>query len=144
VNNCQKLPKVKTFSYFESCGLSWSWCVEICIDVAPSTRSSIKGFATLLKEKNNSDVITTHCFLHREVLASKIIGEDLKQVLDVTVNMASFIKQHPLKSRTFTKLCDNMQKDHVTFLRTEVRWLSEESFNKGICAVRGATAFLQR
>jgi hypothetical protein len=45
------------------------------------------------KSKKNSDVITTHCFLHQEVLASKTIGEDLKQVLVVAVNMVNFIKQ---------------------------------------------------
>lgn len=69
--------------------------------------------------------MTTHCFLHREVLVAKTIGEDLKQVLDVTVNMVNFIKQRPLKSRMFARLCENMQKDHVTLLlHTEARWLS--------------------
>ncbi len=68
-----------------------------------------------MKEKN-SEVITTHSFLHREVLVSKTIGDDLKQVLDITVNMVKFIKQRPLKSRMFARLCDNMQKDHVTLL----------------------------
>jgi hypothetical protein len=74
------------------------------------------------RNKKNPDVTTTHCFLHREVLASKTIGEDLKQVLDVAVNMVSFIKQRPLKSHMFAKLSENMQKDHVTLLQqTEVR-----------------------
>jgi hypothetical protein len=41
------------------------------------------------------------------------------------VKMVNFIKQRPLKSRMFAKLCENMQKDHVTLLQhTEVRWLS--------------------
>jgi hypothetical protein len=62
-----------------------------------------------------------HCFLHREVLVSKTVGEDLKQVL-VAVNMVSFIKQRPLKSRMFATLSENMQKDHVTLLQnTKVR-----------------------
>jgi hypothetical protein len=69
---------------------------------------SIKGLVTLVKEK--PDVITIHCFLHREVLVSKTTGEDLKQVLDVAVNMVNFIKQRPLKSRMFAKLSENMQK----------------------------------
>jgi hypothetical protein len=85
---------------------------------------SIKGFVTLVKEKN-PDVTTTHCFLHWELLVSKSIGEDLKQVLDVAVNMVNFVKQRPLKSRMFAKLSENMQKDPVTLLEhTEVRWLS--------------------
>jgi hypothetical protein len=80
------------FSYLESCGFSWSRCVGICTDGAPSMIGSIKGLITLIKEKN-PDIITTHCFLYREVLVSKTIGEDLKQVLDVAVNMVNFIKQ---------------------------------------------------
>jgi hypothetical protein len=77
------------------------------------------------RQRKNPDAITTHCFLYREDLVSKTIGEDLKQVLDVAVNMVNFIKQRPLKSRVFAKLCENMQKDHVTLLQhTEVLWLS--------------------
>jgi hypothetical protein len=48
-------------------------CVGICTDGAPSMIGSIKGLVTLLKEKN-PDVITTHCFLHWEVLVSKLLG----------------------------------------------------------------------
>jgi hypothetical protein len=84
----------------------------------------MKGFVTLVKEKNH-DVITTHSFLHREVLVSKTVGEDLKQILDVAVSLVNFIKRRLLKSRIFAKLCERIQKDHVTiFQLTEVRWLS--------------------
>ena len=111
-------------SYMESCNLSWNRCVGICTDGAPSMIGSVQGFVSRVKEKN-PEVITTHCFLHREVLVSKTIGDDLKQVLDITVNMVNFIKQRPLKSRMFARLCENMQKDHVTLLlHTEARWLS--------------------
>jgi hypothetical protein len=67
----------------------------------------------------------THCFLQRKVLVSNTTGEDLKQVLDVAVSMVSFIKQCLLRSCIFAKLCESMQKDHMTlFQHTEVRWLS--------------------
>jgi hypothetical protein len=36
-----------------------------------------------------------------------------------------FDKAGPLKSRIFAKLCESMQKDHITlFQHTELRWLS--------------------
>jgi hypothetical protein len=105
-------------SYLESCGFSWSRCVGICTD-----RLNKRLCYTL--QGKNPDAITTHCFLHREVLVSQTIGEDLKQVLDVAVNMVNVIKQRPLKSRMFAKLSENMQKDHLTLLQhIEVRWLS--------------------
>jgi hypothetical protein len=50
---------------------------------------------------------------------------DVKQVLVVAVSMVNFIKQHPLKSHILAKLCESMQKDHVTpFECTEIIWLS--------------------
>jgi hypothetical protein len=56
---------------------------------------------------------------------SKTNGEDLKQVLDVAVSMVNFKKQRLIKSCIFAKLCESMQKDHVTlFQHTDVRWLS--------------------
>jgi hypothetical protein len=79
---------------------------------APSIIGSINGFVTLVKEKNH--VIMTHSFLHREVLVSKTTGEDLKQVLDVVVSMVNFIKQHPLKSHIFGKLCEKYSKRPMT------------------------------
>ncbi len=70
----------------------------------------VQGFVSHLKEKN-PEVITTHLLFHREALVSKTIGDDLKQVLDTTVNMIIFIKQHPLKPHIFARLYENMQKD---------------------------------
>jgi hypothetical protein len=56
---CKELPEMTKgqyifsilSSYLESCGLSWSRCVGICTDGAPSMIGSIKGFVTLVKEK---------------------------------------------------------------------------------------------
>ncbi len=42
------------------------------------------------------------------------------------MNMVNFTEQRPLKSHMFARLCENMQKDHVTLpLHTEDRWLSK-------------------
>ena len=123
--SCLLLRKVKILSsYLEFYNLSWNQCVGICTDGATSMIGSVQGYVSHVKEKN-SEVITTHCFLHREVRVSKSIGNDLKQVLDITVNIINFIKQRPLKSCMFARLCENMQKDHMTLLlHTEARWLS--------------------
>jgi hypothetical protein len=84
--------------------------------------SSIKD---LLRSSKKNHVKPTHCFLHPEVFVSETVGEGLKQVLVVAVNMVSFIKQCSLKSRIFATLYESMQKDHATlFQHTEVRGLS--------------------
>jgi hypothetical protein len=73
--------------------------------------------------------MTTHRFLHREVLVWKTIREDLRQVLDVVVNMVSFIKQRPLKSRMFAKLSENMQKTMwLSFNTPRLDGFQEEKF----------------
>ncbi len=70
-------------SYLESCGLSWNRYIGICTDGAPTMIGSVQGFVSRMGGKKKL-VITTHYFLCREVLVSKTIGDDLKQVLDIT------------------------------------------------------------
>lgn len=57
--------------WLEKYGLSWDLCVGICTDGARSMVGSVKGFASLV-EKQNPYTVRTHCFLHRELLVSKI------------------------------------------------------------------------
>jgi len=56
--------------YFKSYGISWTSCVSICTDGAPSMTGSIKGFITIAKNQN-PNIITTHCFLHISTHISK-------------------------------------------------------------------------
>ena len=86
---------------------------------------SVKGFASLV-EKQNPNFVRTHCFLHREVLVSKITQNELKEVLNQVIEMVNFIKTRPLQSRIFELLCKDMDSQHVRLLlHTEIRWLSK-------------------
>lgn len=110
--------------YLQNAGLSWASCVGVCTDGAPSMLGTVKGFVTLVKNENKH-VITTHCFLHREALVAKTLGNELKSVMDEVVKMVNFIKSRPLKSRLFATLCNEMGSRHeALLLHTEVRWLS--------------------
>ncbi|XP_025419701.1 zinc finger BED domain-containing protein 5-like [Sipha flava] len=92
--------------YFKNYGISWTSCVSICTDRAPSMTGSIKEFITIAKNQN-PNINTTHCFLHREALVAKSIVDELKIVLDEV-------------------LCESMESDHYTLIiHTEVRWLSK-------------------
>ncbi|XP_068201803.1 zinc finger BED domain-containing protein 5-like [Palaemon carinicauda] len=77
--------------YLREMNLTWKSCVGICTDGAPCMTGCIKGFVSLA-EKENPDLIRTHCFLHREVLISKISQEDLKLVLHQLVEIVNYIK----------------------------------------------------
>ena len=86
---------------------------------------SVKGFAFLV-ETQNSNVVRTHCFLHREVLFSKITQNELNEVLSQVIEMVNVIKTRPLKSRVFELLYKDMDSPDVRLLlHTEIRWLSK-------------------
>ena len=93
---------------------------------------SIKGLASFVKQ-HHPNIITTHCFLHREVLMTKTLGTKLKEVFDQVVEMVNFIKTRPVKARIFELLCENMDSQYMRLLlHTEVRWLSR---GKVLCRV---------
>lgn len=117
--------------YLENKDISWKNCIGICTDGAASMVGSIKGLVTLIKEKN-ANIISTHCFIHREVLMAKYLDNDLQTVFDDIIKMVNFIKRKPVQSRIFKKLCENMDKSHINLLlHTEIRWLSRgKVFNR--------------
>lgn len=61
--------------------LSWNSCVAICTDEISSMINSIKGFVSLVQQQN-PNVIRTYCFRHKEVLVSKSIPVEIKQILN--------------------------------------------------------------
>ena len=111
-------------NYLEENRLSWKKCVGICTDGAPCTIGSIKGFVSLARREKNPDIITTHCFLHHEVLVGKTLGSELKAVFDIVVKMVNYIKNKLLKSCVFAKLCQEMEANYANLLfHTEAGWL---------------------
>ncbi|XP_068224197.1 SCAN domain-containing protein 3-like, partial [Palaemon carinicauda] len=122
--------------YLKSVGLTWQSCVGICTDSAPAMIGSIKGFVSLVNRENSS-VITTHCFPHREVLVAKTISNDLKSVLEKVVKRVNFIKSQPLKSHLFTKLCEELEAKHLNLLLcTEAQWLSRGKVLSRVCELK--------
>ena len=84
----------------------------------------LKGFVSVA-QKQNPNIIHSHCFIHREALVAKTLGPELKSALDMVVKIVNYIKMRPLKCRQFVKLCESMEADHSTLIQhTEIRWLS--------------------
>ncbi|XP_068104034.1 SCAN domain-containing protein 3-like [Hyperolius riggenbachi] len=111
-------------SFLKETGLKWTNCCAVCNDGAPAMTGRFKGFVALVK-RENPNVITTHCFLHREALVSKTVGPELKTVLDEVIKMVNYIKANPLKTRIFERLCEAKDSPHRTvLLHNDVRWLS--------------------
>ena len=83
------------------------------------------GLTSFVK-KENENVVVTHCFLHREALMDKTLGDKLRKMLNQAVELVNYIKTRPVKSRLFEQLCSNMDSQHRRLLlHTQVRWLSK-------------------
>lgn len=104
--------------------LTWKSCVSVFTDGCPSMTGNKVGFVTLV-ERENPDIVTTHCMILRESLAPKTLPVNLQPVLNQAIKVVNFIKCRPLNSRIFTQLSDAMDSDYKCLLyHTEVRWLS--------------------
>ena len=55
---------------FEEEGLDWGKLVHACTDGAPAMLGAKSGFTKLLKQKHPK-VVTLHCIIHQEALASR-------------------------------------------------------------------------
>ncbi|XP_067134504.1 zinc finger MYM-type protein 6-like [Centruroides vittatus] len=67
----------KIDSFLNTNGLLWKNCVGICTDGAASM-TGYKGVTSRIKHIAHANIITTHCFIHREQLASKEMSTELK------------------------------------------------------------------
>ncbi|XP_076053603.1 zinc finger BED domain-containing protein 5-like [Oratosquilla oratoria] len=111
--------------FFQENQLSWESLVGVCTDGAPAMRGLRSGFVTKVKEKNPS-VMSTHCILHREDLASRTLPVEMMDVLNVAIKIVNFVKAGALNSRLFKLLCKDMESEHEALLfHTNVRWLSK-------------------
>ena len=73
-----------------------------------------RGLQALIK-RVSPNAQWTHCVIHREALASKQLGLELKDLTDV-VNVVNFIKTRPLKAWLFSALCEEMGPQHSAVL----------------------------
>lgn len=110
--------------YITAEGFQWEKCVGLCTDGAAAMTGKKSGLLARVKEVAPLATFT-HCFLHREALASKKLHPALHDVLQTAVKIVNAIKAGALSSRLFASLCREMGSEHQhLLLHSEVRWLS--------------------
>ncbi|XP_067595102.1 SCAN domain-containing protein 3-like isoform X1 [Pseudorca crassidens] len=115
----------KSLNDYISGKLNWSFSVGICTDRVAAMTGRLSGFTTRVKEVA-SERESTHCVIHREMLASRKMSPELNNVLQVVIKIVNHIKVHALNSRLFAQLCEEMDTKHTRLLLyIEVRWLSK-------------------
>ncbi|XP_015428833.1 PREDICTED: SCAN domain-containing protein 3-like [Dufourea novaeangliae] len=104
--------------------LKWSFCVGICTDGAAAMTGRLSGLTARIKEVAPESE-STHCLIHREMLASRKMSPEFNSVLIDVVKVINHIKAHTLNSRLFEQLCEEMDAEYrCPLLYTKIRWLS--------------------
>ncbi|XP_077975498.1 zinc finger BED domain-containing protein 5-like [Styela clava] len=129
---------------FENNELKWDKLVGVCTDGAPAMIGSRSGFIARIKQKN-SDVIGSHCVIHREALASKTLSTSMKDKLAIIIRTVNYIKTSAVNTRMFAKFCKDMDCNYENLLfHTNVRWLSKGNMLARVYEMRNElTLFLE-
>nr|CAB3267855.1 zinc finger BED domain-containing protein 5-like [Phallusia mammillata] len=129
---CQELPTRTTAdevfrcldTHFANNSIDWN-CVGVCTDGAASMTGVHHGVVKQIQERARQ-AKWTHCFLHRENLATRQMSPGLHDVMSLAVKTVNYIKKNALHSRCFAALCDRLDSEHLQLLyHSEVRWLSK-------------------
>ncbi|KAG6936654.1 SCAN domain-containing protein 3 [Chelydra serpentina] len=100
------------------------FCVGVRSDDAAAMTGQHSGVITQIKARAPK-CMSTHCFLHQKILATKKMSTGLNSVLSEVVKMMNHVKENALNSRLFAALCDYTGADHKQLLlHADVGWLS--------------------
>ena len=126
--NTKAVDVMKKISEFFICeNLKWENLCGVCSDGAPSMLGVKSGCQTLVRNLSPK-VITVHCMIHRQALASKTLPEPLHNVLKEVIKTVNYVKSRALNTGIFRKLWAGMGSEPLNlFYYTKVRWLSEET-----------------
>ena len=110
--------------FIDQNGILWEKCVGVCSDGARAMTGRHGGVVTRI-QSIAPNAVFTHCSIHREALAAKMLQSSFKDVLDNAIKVVNLIKGRALNSFMFTIMCNDMGAEHdKLLLHTEVRLLS--------------------
>ena len=88
--------------FFACQDLDWRKVGAVYTDGAPSMLGSHSGFQVRVKQVAPG-VITNHCMIHREALASKTLPASLKLDLEEVIKIVNFVKSSALNFFSMAK-----------------------------------------
>ncbi len=89
----------RTVEYYiiKKCGLDFKFCVGVCSDGAAAMTGRHAGVVSKIKALS-PECKSTHCFIHRESLATKKMSVELNSVLSEVVKIVNYVKTNALSS----------------------------------------------
>lgn len=116
--------------------LNWLFCVGVCTDRATAITGRLSCLTARIKEVA-LECESTHCVIHREMLASRKLSPEFNGVLQDVVKVINHIKVHFLNLHLFDHQCEEMDAEHKhLLLDTDVRWLSRGRLLTGAFELR--------
>jgi hypothetical protein len=73
-------------------GLELKNCVGVCIDDAACLIGKNSGSVNKIKDMAGNNLLSTHCYIHRQNLASKKMAPELNEVLSLSAKIINYIK----------------------------------------------------
>jgi len=123
-------------SFLQNHDISWENICGVCTDGAPAMLGCSSGFQQLVINASPK-AIGTHCMIHRQVLATKTLPQEFRDIMKSVVSVVNFVKSSALNSRLFSKLCSEMDASYnVLLFHTDVRWLSRGKILKRVFDLR--------
>jgi hypothetical protein len=96
----------------------------ITADGAATMKSEGNGVLSLFDRESDSDIFRRHCFVHQEVLVSKVINKTLDDVESIVKKAIISINTSSILKNSFGSLCDTANETHNVLLNyNHIRWL---------------------
>lgn len=73
--------------------LEWKNCAGVCTDRAANKDCRYCGITKRIQQVANSDLLITHCIIHRQYLAVKSLSTEINEVLAESIKIINFIKK---------------------------------------------------
>ncbi|XP_070270292.1 LOW QUALITY PROTEIN: protein FAM200C [Myotis yumanensis] len=123
-------------SFLKEHQISWEKVCGACTDGAPAMLGCRSGFQRLVLN-GSPKVIGTHCVIHRQILTTKMLPQELQEVMKSVISCVNFVKASTSNSRLFLQLCNELDvPNNALLFHTEVRWLSRGKILKRVFELR--------
>ena len=76
----------------EERGLEWKNCVGVCTDGAACLTGRNSGLVTKIKDTAGNNLLSTHCYIHRQNQTSKNMAPEPNEILSQSVKIINYIK----------------------------------------------------
>jgi len=75
-------------------GLKWKNCIGVCTNGAAHLTGRNSGFVTKIKDMAGNNLLSMHCYIHRQNLAPPKMAPELNEVLSQSVKIINYIKNN--------------------------------------------------